>query len=502
MKERINPWVSLIPVIIGVFMVMLDTSILNIALPEIAQDFRASASDVQWLLNAYLITLVILLITMGRIGDMVRRNLLYTGGMAIFTLGSYLCAESWSIGAFITFRIIQAIGGAILTGNSMALITELFPAGKRGAAMGIQSILIASSFALGPVVGGWLTTRLGWHWVFYINVPIGIMGVIIALLLLPSLGHRVREPIDVIGLILLSITLGFFTLGIIQGQDWGWKSEKTVASFLISISYLVAFIAREITYDHPILDLSLFKIRNYSAGISSLFFLSLGLSTSMFLLPFFLQGIKGLSAEESGYWILPLPIVNTVIAPMAGRLSDRINPKVIMLLGPILFSMGLYLLSGIEVDVRFWDLVPVYLVLGSGMGMLMPVAMNVMMSSVPLDKAGMASGTIQTSNSLARAMGVAFGGVLFTGKMNALIPNYGNQIPNPMQVNFLKFLYMRGFESPLFRVIEAFMKSFHQVFLNAIPLVIGSLLIILFFLKGEEHLRIVGRSTDGREVAV
>ncbi len=501
MKDRINPWISLIPVIIGVFMVMLDTSILNIALPEIAQDFRASASDVQWLLNAYLITLVVLLITMGRIGDMVRRNLLYTGGMAIFTLGSYLCAESWSIGAFVTFRIVQAVGGAILTGNSMALITELFPAGKRGAAMGVQSILIASSFALGPVVGGWLTTRMGWHWVFYINVPIGIMGVIIALLLLPSTGRRVREPIDIIGLMLLAVGLGFFTLGIIQGQDWGWRSEKTMASFLISFSYLIAFGVREITYDHPILDLSLFKIRNYSTGILSLFFLSLGLSTSMLLLPFFLQGIKGLSAEESGYWILPLPIINTVIAPMAGRLSDRINPKIIMSLGPVFFSTGLFLLSRIDMDVRFWDLIPIFLVLGGGMGMLMPVAMNVMMSSVPIHKAGMASGTIQTSNSLARAMGVAFGGVLFTGKMNDLIPGYGNQIPGPMQIEFLRFLAGKGFPGPLVMIVDSFMKSLHQVFLDAIPLVITSLLIILLFLKGREHLRVIGRTEPGVEVA-
>lgn len=161
-----NPWLSLIPVAIGVFMAVLDASILNIALPSIMQDFNAKATDVQWLLNAYLITLVVLLIAFGRIGDMVRRDLLYSTGMAIFALGSYLCAESWNITVFIIFRVIQAVGGAIVMGNSMALITELFPPGRRGAAMGVQAILVASAFSLGPILGGWLTTHLSWHWVF------------------------------------------------------------------------------------------------------------------------------------------------------------------------------------------------------------------------------------------------------------------------------------------------------------------------------------------------
>jgi len=206
-----NPWLSLLPVAIGVFMCVLDMSVLNVALPKIAQDFHASASDVQWLLNAYLITFVVLLTTFGKIGDMVRRDLFYVSGMAVFITGSYLCANSWSIPAFILFRIIQAVGGAMMMSNSMALITELFPPGQRGAAMGVQSILISSSFALGPVVGGWITTHISWHWVFYINVPIGFAGIVLGLLLLPPLGGKVREPVDLIGLVLLAVGLGFFT---------------------------------------------------------------------------------------------------------------------------------------------------------------------------------------------------------------------------------------------------------------------------------------------------
>jgi EmrB/QacA subfamily drug resistance transporter len=483
-----NPWISLIPVAIGVFMVLLDVSILNVALPSISQEFNAKASDVQWILNAYLITLVILLITFGKIGDMVRRNLLYATGMVVFTIGSYLCAESWSIGSFIAFRVIQAIGGAIMMGNSIALITELFPLGKRGAAMGVNAILVATAFSLGPILGGWLTTHLGWHWVFYINVPVGIVGITLGLLLLPSLGKRISEPIDLPGLVLLAMGLGFFTLGIIKGQDWGWDSEKTIASFIISFPYIFAFAVREVTYEYPLLDLRLFRIRNFTAGIAALFFIMMGVSTSLFLLPFFLQGIKGLTAEESGYWLVAIPIMNTVVAPVAGRLSDRINPKIMMTLGPLIFATGLYLLSDLKVGVTFWELTPVLSMLGIGLGMLMAPTLNVVMASIPIERAGMTSGTINTMNNLAQAMGIAFGGVLLTGKMNDLIPGYGNQLPNPGQMMILKYIAGLGITSPLQGMVDAFMESLHHVFLSAIPFPLLGSFIILAFLQGKAHL--------------
>ncbi len=460
-------------------MAVLDASMLNIALPSITQDFNAKATDAQWLLNAYTITLVVLLIAFGRIGDMVRRDLLYSTGMAVFALGSYLCAESWNITVFVIFRIIQAVGGAIVMGNSMALITELFPPGRRGAAMGVQAILVASAFSLGPILGGWLTTHLGWHWVFYINIPVGIVGISLAFLL-PPLGEKVREPIDVIGLGLLAIGLGSFTLGVIKGQDWGWDSEKTVASFLIASSYLIAFVVREIAYEYPLLDFSLFGIRNF--GILALFIMMMGLAATLFLLPFFLQGIKGLSAEESGYWLLAIPIAITILAPIAGRLSDKLNPKIMMGTGPIVFSTGLYFLRDLDIDAKFWELAPILSVLGVGMALVIPVAMNVVMTAVPQRKAGMASGTIQTFNSLAQAMGVTFGGVMFTGKMNDLIPNYGNQLPSPMQIKILGAIAAKGFGAPLVVIVEAFMRSFRHVFVSEMPLILAGFLVILLFL--------------------
>jgi len=495
-QKRVNPWLSLIPVVVGLFMVVLDMSILMVALPKITQDFQATASDVQWLLNAYLITLVVLLIVFGKIGDATRRDLLYTAGMAIFLIGSYCSAKSWNIGVFILFRVVQAVGGAVIMGNSLALITELFPPGQRGTAMGVESILIATSFALGPVIGGWLTTNLSWHWVFYINIPIGLFGILTAFLFFPPLGGVSKEPIDYVGVVLLAIGLGFFTLAVIKGQDWGWWNRKTIWSFIISFAWLAAFVAREITYDHPILDVSLFKIRNFTAPMVALFFMSWGLAAVIFLIPYYLQGVLCLTAETAGIWMLPISVVNIFVAPVAGRLSDRINPQILMCTAPFFFIAGLHMLSNIGVNEDFWSLALPFATLGSGIGMMMPAAMNVMMSSVPSEKAGMASGTIQTSNSLARSIGISFGGAIFTGKMNELITNAGNRIPSPQEIKLLGVLAVKGNVLPLLEIVDAFLKSLHAVFSTSIPIIVVSLIIAAVFVKGGEHLKTVGHHAE------
>ncbi len=481
-------WLALIPVGLGLFMVLLDVSVLNVALPRIAEDFNAKATDVQWILNAYTITMVALLVLAGKVGDMVRRDYYYMTGMLLFGISSYLCAEAWDINSLIAFRTLQAVGGAMLSGNVLAIMVEIFPPGRRGAAMGLNSILTASAFTLGPILGGWLTTNLSWHWVFYINVPVSLISLFLAWMFLPKMEAKVKEPIDFVGLALLSISLAFLTLGVIKGQDWGWDSEKTLSCFVISIPYFVAFVFREISCEYPLLDPELFRIRNFSVGILALSLLFMSIATSFFLLPFFLQGIKGLSAEESGYWLVAIPLTNAFIAPLSGRLSDRMNPKYIMCFGPVFFMLGLYLMSGIYVKITFWEMFLRILPLGVGIGMLTAPAFNVVMASVPPKKAGMANGAVRTVNTLAQAMGIAIGGVLLTSKMSQLIPGYGNEIPDPGRIGMLKILAAAGNPYPLELMVDAFMKSIHFVFMSVIWLPLVSLVLILL-LSGEEHLK-------------
>ncbi len=484
-----SSWLALIPIGLGIFMVLLDVSVLNVALPRIAEDFNAKASDVQWILNAYTVTMVVLLVLAGKLGDMFRRDYYYMVGMILFGLSSYLSAEAWDVQSLIIFRIFQAFGGAMLSGNALAIMVEIFPPGKRGAAMGLNAILTASAFSLGPIIGGWLTTNLSWHWVFYINVPVSIAAVAMAWLFLPPMPAKTKEPIDFIGLMLMATGLGALTLGIIKGQDWGWWNQKTLACFIVAFPYLLAFAVRELTCSYPLLDLSLFRIRNFTVGLVALSVLFAGLSASLFILPFFLQGIKGLTAEEAGYWLVAIPITNAVISPLAGRLSDRMNPKYLMAAGPVFFVLGLYFLSTIDVDIGYWELFPKLMTLGVGIGLLMAPAFNVIMASVPPQKAGMANGTLRTFNTLAQALGIAVGGVLITEKMKSLIHGYGNRLPDPGMMGMLKMLALFGKPAPLVVMSDSFMESLHYLFTSVLWLPILSLVIVVLFLSGEEHLR-------------
>ncbi len=483
-----SSWLPLLPVGLGLFMVLLDVSVLNVALPKIAEDFHAKMSDVQWILNAYTLTMVVLLVLAGRLGDMVRRDRYFTAGMVVFAISSFLCAQSWSVGSLIAFRALQAVGGAMLSGNTLAMIAELFPPGKRGAAMGLNAILTASSFTLGPIIGGWLTTHLSWHWIFYINVPVGLVAMVLSYLLLPPLEAKEKVPLDVAGAAILVIALGALTLGIIKGQDWGWWDQKTVACFIVAAPYFAAFVARELRCEYPLLDLSLFSARNFTVGTLSLAIMFFCVSASMFLLPYFLQGIKMLTAEESGYWMLAIPLVNAVIAPLAGRASDRMNPKYLMCAGPLLFAAGLWNLSGLEVDVGYWEFMLMLVPMGAGMGMLASPTFNVVMASVPQEKVGMANGTVRSFNTLAQAMGVAVGGVLLTGRMKDWIPGYGNQIPDPGTMAILRILAPRN-PLPLLSMTAGFMDSMRYVFSIVMWFPLLSSLLIFLFLSGEEHLR-------------
>ncbi|MEM2070586.1 MAG: DHA2 family efflux MFS transporter permease subunit [Archaeoglobaceae archaeon] len=487
-ESLLKSWIAFLPVSFGLFMVLLDVSVLNVALPRIAEDFNAKMSDLQWILNSYTLTMVVLLVLTGRLGDMYRRDRLFILGMVIFTASSFLCAQSWNIESLIFFRIIQAVGGTILSANTLAIATELFPAGKRGTVMGLNGILMASSFTLGPIIGGWLTTHLSWHWVFYINVPIGIISTIAGWFTIPKLGAREKMPIDYLGTFLLAIGLGSLTLGIIEGQNWGWGDEKTLACFVISIPYLIAFVFREITYEYPLLDLSLFRVRNFTVGCLASSILFFGMSASIFLIPYFLQGIKSLSAEQAGYWMIAMPIMNTIVSPIAGRLSDKMNPKYLMCLGPLLFAFGMFNLMDVRIEVTYWEFFVMLIPLGIGNGLLISPTLNVLMASIPIEKAGVANGTLRSMNTLAQAMGVAVGGVLLTNRMKDWIPSYGNQIPDPGTMNLLFYLAVQGKPVPLIGMVEGFMNSFAFVFSTMLWLPIFASLLTLLFLSGEEHL--------------
>lgn len=409
-----NPWLVLLSVALGLLMVIVDISILNIALPAIATSMHASLAEIEWTLIAYTLALTGLVPFFGRISDVFGRKRLFIIGEIIFASASFLAAQSpfmlWLIGA----RVIQAFGGALISSNTLAIITDTFPAGKRGAAMGVQAILISGGAAIGPTLGGFLVTHFGWQSVFYVNVPLGLFAAAFGAKILPALrSNRTLEPIDWVGSGLLLVGLTGTLLGVTKGPSWGWTAPRTLVSLAIGLVVVVIFVLYEARRHAPLVDLTLFKIQEFSAGQLAGLFATMSLSSLTFLFPFYWQGMRGYSAEAAGILMLPLPMALMIAAPISGRLSDRLGARGISTAGLLVLGLALYLISQITVGMAVWNVLWRLLFLGAGLGMFTAPNNNAVMSSVPSQRRGIAAGLLGMFRFTGQSAGIAFAGVIF-----------------------------------------------------------------------------------------
>lgn len=409
-----DPWLVLVSVALGLFMVVVDVSILNIALPTIAGEMRASLAEVEWTLIAYTLALTGLVPIFGRVSDVLGRKRLFIVGMLIFAGASLLAAFSqfilWLIGA----RLLQAFGGALITSNTLAIITDTFPEGKRGWAMGVQAILISGGAAIGPTLGGFLVTQFGWQAVFLINVPVGIVASSVAVLVLPPLqSHRTLEPLDWPGAALLMGGMASLLLGVTKGPAWGWASLRLDMLVGAGLVLLALFVLRELRTRHPLVDLTLFRIREFAAGQAAGVFATIALATMMLLFPFYWQGLRGYSAQATGLLMLPMPLTLMVVAPLAGRLSDSLGARGIASAGLGLIMASLFLLSRMTAEMAAWDVLWRLAVLGAGLGMFMAPNSNAVMSSAPAHRRGIAAGLLGMFRYTGQSLGIAFAGTVF-----------------------------------------------------------------------------------------
>jgi EmrB/QacA subfamily drug resistance transporter len=410
-------WWTLIAVSVATFMLLLDITVVNVALPSIREDLGASFTDLQWVVDAYALTLAALVLTAGSLADRLGRRRLFAAGLAIFSVASLLCALAPDPTFLNLARALQGVGGAVMFAVSLALVAQEFPAGReRGTAMGIYGATIGIAVAIGPLVGGALTDGLGWESIFYLNVPIGLAAIAITYLKLRESRDPNATRIDWAGVATFSGALFLLVLALVRGNDEGWGSTLILALFAGSSVLLAGFVAIERRVAEPMLPLGLFRRRAFTGVQLAAFAISGSLFALFLYLTLYLQNYLGYSPLETGVRYLPITVASFIAAPIAGALLSRVPARLMMSASLAVAGLGLVLMSGIETGDEWTTLLGGFLVAGAGVGFLNPVIADVALSVVPKEQSGMAAGINDTFRQVGVAVGIAALGAIFVGR--------------------------------------------------------------------------------------
>ena len=415
--EDRRKWWVLVAMVFGLFMPMLDNLVVNVALPTIQRRLGAGVSELQWLIDAYTLTFASLMLTGGALGDLYGRKRFFLGGLTIFTVGSLLCGLSGSIDQLIAFRALQGVGAALLLPGSLSIITATFHGRERGAAIGIWAAMSGLAVAFGPLVGGYLVEHVSWESIFFINVPVGIVGITMALLVVSeSRDVRKTRRVDPPGLVTGTAGLFFLVYALIEGNARGWTDGYIVGSFALAAILLSYFFYIESHRESPMLPLSFFRIPTFAAAnvvASAVFFAMFG---TVFFLTLYLQNIQGYSPVGAGLRLFPWTVMIMTVAPIAGRLSDRYGSRWLMTAGTLIAATGMGLLLRTEPGSSYVGVIlPAFMVLGGGMAMTMAPMTAAVMASVEPRHAGVASAATNTSRELGGVFGIALLGAVVTG---------------------------------------------------------------------------------------
>jgi EmrB/QacA subfamily drug resistance transporter len=417
-NKIINPrhaTLILLNVCVGQFIVGLDQRALLVALPTLTHTFNTSLTTIQWVLLGYDLTLIGLVITVGRLGDLFGRRRIYASGFLVFVVSSALCGFAQSAGQIILFRALQAVGGAMISANGRAVASIAMPANQRGKAMGLASMAFHIGFLTGPTLGGFLIDTIGWRWIFYVNLPIGIWGAWLAWRLLEeSKTENERVSVDLPGAILLMLTNSLFIYGMNQLPHVGWRDPTVVRTISGAVVALALFVLVELKTRTPILSFSLFQNRLFTASMLSLFFITSTQSAISFLMPFYLQNILHYSAAQMGWLIIASSVVIVMVAPVAGWLSDRFGSRLLCTVGSVIIVIGQFFIASLGLDASIPRIIFPLALSGLGWALFNSPNQSAILGSVPKDKVGTASGMNTTAARIGGAMGVALSATLFT----------------------------------------------------------------------------------------
>ena len=428
-QER-NPWLILMVLCAAIFMLLLDTTIVNVAQRKIQLGLGADLSEIQWVLDSYILTYAVLLLSFGRLGDVFGRKRLFVFGMALFTAASGLCAASnWlgdllgvsGVNALIFARVLQGLGGAFMMPQTLSLISVAFPPEKRGAAMGIWGAMVALGAVVGPIVGGLIVTDYAWEWIFLINVPIGIAAIVATLAIVPeSIDPLASRRVDWGGLLLSGAGIFALVFAAIEGADLGWTSPTILTLGVVGTLLLVLFVWWERRHPDPMMKIELFAQRNFWVASVVTLVVSFGMFGIFFPMTLFLQGALGFTPIRAGLTLIPMSAAIMVAAPLAGRFSDRIGARWILVTGLGLMTAGVGLIiASVDTDTTWRSLLPSLVVTGTGMGMTFAPMTAAAMREVPPRIAGSASGIINTMRNVGQVLGIAILGSLLRSQLGA-----------------------------------------------------------------------------------
>jgi EmrB/QacA subfamily drug resistance transporter len=417
--EENRKWLTLFAVSFGLFMIMLDNTVVNVALQTIRRDLHMSLSSLEWIVTAYALTFAALMITGGKLADVYGRRRIFVIGLAIFTLSSLACGLAPSAGFLIGARAVQGVGAALMNPATLSIVTATFPPKQRGQAIGIWAGVSALALAIGPLAGGLITEKLNWNWIFFVNVPIGVLAIVVSQLVIrESRDTSAEQSIDLPGLVTSIGFLFSLSYALIEGNTHGWTSPEILGLLAGSIVLLATFVALEYRQRLPMLDLSLFRIGAFTGANLVAMLVSLSMFGVFFFVSLYIQNILGYSPIQAGAMFLPMTSLIILIAPLAGRFSDRIGPRWLMGGGMTLVGTSLLLYERVTVHSNFWTLLPSMVIGGVGMAMTMSPMTSAAMGAVPVDKAGVGSGVLNSFRQVGGSLGIAIMGAILAAYLH------------------------------------------------------------------------------------
>ncbi|HWH95626.1 MAG TPA: MFS transporter [Baekduia sp.] len=415
-NEENRRWWTLAAMCFALFMIMLDNTVVNVALPSIQGDLGASISGLEWTVNAYTLSFAVLLVTGGRLGDIFGRRRMFLFGVVTFGLSSafigFSQSEAWLVGG----RAVQGVGAAFMMPATLSIISNAFPPHERGKAIGTWAGVSALALAIGPVVGGFLVENVSWQSIFFLNLPVAAIAVVVTLFATHESRDETAPPsIDYAGVSTITVGLAALVLALVQGNTWGWGSGRILGLLAVAALGLVAFVVLEARVANPMVDFKFFRSRSFAGATIVAFIVSFSMLATFFFFALYLQNVRGYSPLQAGVRFLPMTAVIIVAGPIAGRLSDRIGPRPLMTIGLLLNAISLFWQGHLEVDTGYANLLGAFVLMGLGMGLIMSPMSTAAMNAVDPTKAGVASGVLSMSRMVGGTFGVAAMGALITG---------------------------------------------------------------------------------------